>query len=129
VERISIGNLSLIVKEICNTTPVTDIHTHLFPSSFGALHLWGIDDLLNYHYLIPETIRAASIGSKDYFTLSPKDRADLTWRILFMESNPYSESCRGVVKILSALIFLRKLLMNIEITSIRLSKPTTFSVC
>jgi hypothetical protein len=103
VERISIGNLSLIVKEICNTTPVTDIHTHLFPSSFGALHLWGIDDLLNYHYLIPETIRAASIGSKDYFTLSPKDRADLTWRILFMESNPYSESCRGVVKILSEL--------------------------
>jgi len=103
VEPISINNLSSIVKEICNTTPVTDIHTHLFPSSFGALHLWGIDDLLNYHYLIPETIRAANIGITDYFTLSHKDRADLTWRTLFLESNPYSESCRGVIRILSEL--------------------------
>lgn len=103
MEPISMGNLSSTVKEICNTTLVTDIHTHLFPSSFGALHLWGIDDLLNYHYLIPETIRAANIASEDYFALSPQDRADLTWRTLFLESNPYSESCRGVIKVLSEL--------------------------
>ncbi|HXL03169.1 MAG TPA: glucuronate isomerase [Bacillota bacterium] len=103
MEPIQLGNLSSVVKEICKATPVTDIHTHLFPSSFGALHLWGIDELLNYHYLIPETIRAANIASKDYFALTPKDRADLTWRTLFLESNPYSDSCRGVVKILSEL--------------------------
>jgi hypothetical protein len=33
---------------------VVDLHTHLFPPTHGALMLWGIDDLLTYHYLIAE---------------------------------------------------------------------------
>ncbi len=47
----------------CNTIPssnavievsVIDVHTHLFPPSHGDLMLWGIDDLLTYHYLVAE---------------------------------------------------------------------------
>ena len=39
------------------TTPVYDIHTHLYAPAFGDLLLWGIDDLLVYHYLVAEGFR------------------------------------------------------------------------
>ena len=31
---------------------VVDVHTHLFPPSHRDLFLYGIDELLTYHYLI-----------------------------------------------------------------------------
>ena len=36
-----------------------DLHTHLFPPSHGALMLWGVDELLTYHYLIAEYFQTA----------------------------------------------------------------------
>jgi len=42
------------IKRIVNLTDVVDIHTHLFPKEFGNLFLYGIDEILTYHYLISE---------------------------------------------------------------------------
>jgi len=39
------------VSEIVVTMPVIDMHTHLYPSGFGAMSWSGIDELLTYHYL------------------------------------------------------------------------------
>jgi hypothetical protein len=40
---------------------VIDLHTHLFPPSHGPLMLWGIDELLTYHYLVAEFFQTAPI--------------------------------------------------------------------
>ncbi len=37
------------------------MHTHLFPPAFGDLSRWGIDNLLTYHYLVAEVMRAADV--------------------------------------------------------------------
>jgi len=49
-----------------DSTRVVDVHTHLYPASFGGLLLRGIDELLTYHYLIAETLCCQSIGAKAY---------------------------------------------------------------
>ena len=40
-------------KAVADVT-ITDIHTHLFPPNHGDLLLWGIDEMLTYHYLMAE---------------------------------------------------------------------------
>ncbi|RYD61243.1 MAG: glucuronate isomerase, partial [Verrucomicrobiaceae bacterium] len=44
--------LRAVVAEVVHATPVFDIHTHLYDPAFGELLLWGIDELLTYHYLV-----------------------------------------------------------------------------
>ena len=39
-----------------------DAHTHLFPLEFNELCLWGIDELLTYHYLTAEALRTARMS-------------------------------------------------------------------
>lgn len=98
--------LKAFVEEAVSTCPVTDIHTHLFAESFGDLLLWGIDELLTYHYLIAETFRFLPELSYDKFwAMSKKEQADLIWNTLFIENTPYSEACRGVVTVLNRLGF------------------------
>src|SRR5215470_4802589 len=46
------------VEDVVKTAPVIDIHTHLYPPEFGDLSLFGIDELMSYHYLIAETFRS-----------------------------------------------------------------------
>jgi hypothetical protein len=91
------------VEEALAATPVIDIHTHLFAPQFGNLGLWGIDDLLTYHYLEAELFRFSSISPHDYWNLDKHRRADLIWRTLFVDNTPLSEACRGVVAVLDAL--------------------------
>ena len=62
--------LSSIVEEILAATTVVDVHTHLYAPGFGGLGLWGIDDLLTYHYLEAELFRFASIRPVQYWTLT-----------------------------------------------------------
>ncbi len=93
--------LAAVVDEILATTPVLDIHTHLFPTPFGDLGLWGIDDLLTYHYLEAELFRFSSIQPAQYWELSKTQRADLVWKTLFQENTPISEAARGVVAVLA----------------------------
>src|SRR5215470_593955 len=47
------------VREALATTSFIDIHTHLFAPSLGDLGLWGIDELLTYHYLEAELFRSS----------------------------------------------------------------------
>lgn len=82
---------------------VTDVHTHLYPPCFGDLLLWGIDDLITYHYLIAETFRWVETPYEDYWKLSEGEQADLIWRTLFIGNSPVAESCRGILTVLSAL--------------------------
>jgi len=77
-------------------TPVTDIHTHLFDPAMGSLLLWGIDELLTYHYLVAEVSRARPEMTCEAFWTMPKSaQADLIWQELFIKRTPVSEACRG----------------------------------
>jgi hypothetical protein len=69
----------------------------------GSLGLWGIDELLTYHYLEAELFRYSAITPAAYWALSKPQQADLIWKTLFVENPPLSESTRGVVASLSAL--------------------------
>jgi len=92
-----------MVDEALRTTPVIDVHTHLFDPSFGELGLWGIDDLLTYHYLEAEFFRFSRLRPGEYWSLSKQQRADQIWRTLFVENAPLSEATRGVISVLDAL--------------------------
>src|SRR5262245_21613244 len=96
------NEIEAVVGEILNSTPFIDIHTHLFAPTFGRLSLWGIDDLLTYHYLEAELFRFNGIRPEQYWNLSKMHRADLVWRALFVDNTPVSEATRGVVAVLHA---------------------------
>jgi hypothetical protein len=85
------------------SAPVYDLHTHLYPPAFGGLMLWGIDELLTYHYLIGESIRASGIPYDQFWAMTKAQQADFIWRTLFVERPPLSEACRGVVTVLRRL--------------------------
>jgi hypothetical protein len=102
-EALEIAQVSLAVEEILAATPTIDIHTHLFSPSFGKLGLWGIDELLTYHYLEAEFFRSSHTTPEQYFALSKTQQADAIWSALFVENTPISESTRGVVAVLKAL--------------------------
>jgi hypothetical protein len=96
------SQISEIVKEILANTPFIDIHTHLFSPAFGKMGLWGIDELLTYHYLEAELFRSSDITPEKYWTLSKREQADVIWQALFVENSPVSEATRGVIAVLKA---------------------------
>src|SRR5689334_21596230 len=83
------------VEEELGATPVIDVHTHLFMPSVGRLGLWGIDELVTYHYLEAELFRSSDITPEQYFGLGKREQADAIWRTLLVENAPVSESTRG----------------------------------
>lgn len=92
--------------------PVTDLHTHCYTPRFGSspqpggLLLWGIDELVTYHYLVAEVYRIvpASMLPYDKFWAMPKQQqADHIWKHVFVERTPVSEACRGVLTTLHKL--------------------------
>jgi hypothetical protein len=91
-----------IVEEVLGSTPFVDIHTHLYSPAFGKLGLWGIDELLTYHYLEAEFFRYSKTKPEQYWALSKREQADAIWRALFFENNPVSEATRGVIAVLKA---------------------------
>jgi hypothetical protein len=92
-----------VVAQVLGGTPFIDIHTHLFAPTLGNLGLWGIDDLLTYHYLEAEFFRHSSMPPEQYWKLTKPHRADVVWKTLFLENTPISEAARGVVFVLHAL--------------------------
>jgi hypothetical protein len=90
------------VQEALRLQLFIDVHTHLFAPWLGSLGLWGIDELLTYHYLEAELFRCAGVAPDEYFAMPKRQRADLIWRALFVERAPVSEATRGVVAVLSA---------------------------
>ena len=91
------------VEVIVGRTPVSDIHTHLYDPAFGELLLWGLDELLVYHYLVAEAFRYLTLPYDEFWALPKTRQADLIWEKLFLENSPVSESCRGVLTCLNSL--------------------------
>jgi len=88
------------VDLIVNSAPVADAHTHLFPPEFNELCLWGIDELLTYHYLTAEALRSARITYERFWAMSKTDQADLVWKTLFVDNTPTSEAAQGIISVL-----------------------------
>ena len=97
------GTLARTIAQIVASTAVDDIHTHLYHPEFGELLLWGIDDLLVYHYLVAESFRFTSIAYDQFWKLSKTEQANLIWDELFLKHSPISEACRGVLTTLNRL--------------------------
>lgn len=99
--------------------PIWDLHTHLYPPTFGTpdgaksgqadprgLMLWGIDELLTYHYLVAEVFRVVPsrvLPYADFWKMTKREQADHIWQHLFLERSPLSEACRGVLTTLERL--------------------------
>ena len=105
-EPVSVQRRAALAAQIEKTvasTPVYDIHTHLYDPAFGELLLWGIDDLLVYHYLVAEAFRQFDIPYDRFWAMSKQQQADAIWDALFLKHSPISEACRGVLTTLNRL--------------------------
>ncbi len=98
--ELTVGEIPRAIGAVLDATKFVDMHTHLFEPSLGAMGLWGIDELLTYHYLEAELFRSSPVSPGAYFALNKRERADLIWRTLFVENTPVSEATRGVVAVL-----------------------------
>src|SRR3974390_2642672 len=104
------------VAKLLKDQPIVDMHTHLYPPTFGTpdpnktgktdpagLLLWGLDELLTYHYLVAEVFRVVPAEGKggmpyaDFWKMPKSAQADHIWKHLFVERTPLSEACRGVL--------------------------------
>jgi hypothetical protein len=108
-----------IVNKSLRDQPIVDMHTHLYPPTFGTpdpnktgktdptgLLLWGLDELLTYHYLVAEVFRivpATQLPYEKFWKMSKTEQADHIWKHLFVERPPLSEACRGVLTCLEML--------------------------
>ena len=71
----------------------------------AGLMLWGIDELVTYHYLVAEVYRvvpATKLPYEQFWKMSKQQQADHIWKNLFVERTPISEACRGVLTTLPA---------------------------
>ena len=86
--------LKTAIDEALARVEVVDMHTHLFPAEFSGMLLWGIDEVLTYHYLIAEYFRCSQMDCDRFFTLPKARQAELVWQALFLERSPVSEAQR-----------------------------------
>ncbi|KAF1774564.1 Metal-dependent hydrolase [Phytophthora cactorum] len=95
--------VATFVREAVASVQIIDVHTHLFPPSHGKLMLWGINELLTYHYLVAEFLQTAAMQVEEFNSYSKEQQADLIWQHLFVDRSPVSEACRGVLTTLHLL--------------------------
>lgn len=101
-----LNNTNQLIDFIYDTveqTPILDMHTHIYPPAFGGLLLWGVDELLTYHYLVAEYFRYNNASPEDFFKLDKPRQTELIWQELFINHSPISESNRGVLTVLDSL--------------------------
>jgi len=96
-------SLQTRVSRIVQATPVHDIHTHLYDPAQGEMLLWGIDELLVYHYLVSEASRQMTVPLERFWSASKQEQTAYVWEALFTEHSPISEACRGVLTTLNLL--------------------------
>src|SRR5690606_5100125 len=89
--------------DIVGNMPVTDIHTHLYAPAFEKMLLWGIDEILTYHYLVAEYFRLSPTPYETFWRMNKRAQADAIWDTLFLQNTPLSEACRGVITTLDML--------------------------
>ncbi|MGE5558023.1 MAG: glucuronate isomerase [Bacillota bacterium] len=92
-----------LVEQAVEQAKITDIHTHLYASCFGSLFLYGVDELLTYHYLISEAFRWMDIPYEKFWFLSKREQADLVWKALFLDHAPISEVTRSLLTVFKEL--------------------------
>ena len=92
-----------VIRAEVASVEAIDLHTHLFPPSHTDLMLWGIDDLLTYHYLVAEYFQTSPMSHAKFFELKTREQATLVWQGLFIDRLPISEACRGVCTTLTRL--------------------------
>ncbi len=118
-QRLTKEQIGPAVAAALSAQPILDVHTHLYPPVFGTpvpnatgrtdptgLMLWGIDELLTYHYLVAEVFRvvpATTLPYESFWKMSKTEQADHIWKSLFIDRTPISEACRGVVTALTKL--------------------------
>src|SRR5581483_8183701 len=111
--------IASVVTDTLTKQPIVDMHTHTYPPSFGTpvqnatgdvdkkgMLLWGVDELLTYHYLVAEVYRvvpATKLPYENFWAMSRRQQADHIWKHLFVERSPISEACRGVLTTLQKL--------------------------
>lgn len=116
---ITIDHIPQTVSDVVAKQSIIDLHTHLYTPAFGTpvaaknlavdpagLLLWGVDELVTYHYLVAEVFRVVPPGKLSYesfWKMSKQEQADHIWKHLFVENAPLSEACRGVLTTLSKL--------------------------
>ena len=96
------SQIGAAVEDELQAAQFIDIHTHLYMPSLGPVGLWGIDNLVTYHYLEAELFRSSTIQPAAYWQLSQQEKADVIWKALFVENAPVSEATRGVIAVLKA---------------------------
>ena len=102
--KITARQLPAVVRRELDALPITDVHTHLYDPALGPVLLWGLDELLTYHYLVAEVFRCRPAMAADgFWALSKTAQTDLIWDELFVKRSPLSEACRGVLTALSTL--------------------------
>jgi hypothetical protein len=99
-EVVTPAELQRNVEEAVQHTAVIDIHTHLLPASFAGLCLWGIDELVNYHYLVAELFRSSPVTPQQFWALEKSQQADVIWDALCVKNTPLSEATAGVVAVM-----------------------------
>ncbi|EGL15889.1 MULTISPECIES: glucuronate isomerase [unclassified Paenibacillus] len=97
------AELRRIVGRLAASTSVTDMHTHMYSADFEDSLLWGIDELLTYHYLISESFRWSEDSYEAFWTMSKREQADTIWKKLFVDHSPVSEAASGLITILNRL--------------------------
>lgn len=96
--------LSASLDRIFTEIKTADMHTHLFAPCFKSLFLYGLDEMLNYHYLISEMFRHNPGLSYDEFNAMPRKRqAEVIWKTLFVDRLPVSEVTCSIITVFKAL--------------------------
>lgn len=103
IKSAELAQMRNIVERLASRIPVTDMHTHLYSTEFGDLLLWGIDELLTYHYLISESFRWSDEDYSFFWSMSKREQADWIWKKLFLDHSPVSEAATGFITILQQL--------------------------
>ncbi len=97
------SELETVIRRITTETRVIDMHTHVYAEAFSEHLLWGIDELLQYHYLTAEFFRHSDLSCDEYWALDGASRAEVVWQTLFVERSPISEAASGVLTALNRL--------------------------
>lgn len=96
--------IETMVRREMDRARLVDVHTHLYDPAIGRILLWGIDELLTYHYLVAETFRCLpNLPYRTFWKMPKVQQADLVWRELFVKRSPVSEATRGVLTVLQRL--------------------------
>ena len=119
MSTLTIEQIPAVVRQTIAKQSVIDLHTHLYAPAFGTpdagadskvdptgLLLWGVDELVTYHYLVAEVYRivpANKLPYEQFWKMSKQQQADHIWKHLFVENAPISEACRGVLTTLQVL--------------------------